>query len=207
MRKKVLSILFGIIAISISSYGQNQANVDPNQWTEWTVDPYHSSLNFTIKHSGISMVNGKFTDYTGKLLTRTGKKSIDENLESAQFDFTIQANSINTNVEPRDNHLRSADFFEVETYPTLSFKSTKIIKSGKPGHYILHGKLTIKDVTKDVILDLYHGGTVESDDGNKIGFKAKTVINRFDYNVNYDPTAAGIGKDVHLEIHLQFGTK
>lgn len=187
MRK--LSILFGMIAFATSAYTQEK----------WNVDPYHSSLNFAIKHSGISMVNGKFTDYTGSLSTDG------DNLENAQFDFTIQAESINTNVEPRDNHLRSADFFEIEKYPTLTLKSTKIIKTGKPDHYILHGKLTIKDVTKDVIADLYYGGAARSDDDDKIGLKAKTVINRFDYNIDYDPTAAGIGKDVHIEVHLQFG--
>ncbi len=173
--------------------------VSANAQTQWKVDPYHSSLNFTIKHSGISMVNGKFMDYTGALSTNG------DNLENAQFDFTIQAKSINTNVEQRDNHLRSADFFEVEKYPTLTLKSTKIIKTGKPDHYILHGKLTIKDVTKDVVADLYLGGVAKSDQGEKIGFKAKAVINRFDYNINYDPAAAGIGKDVHIEVHLQFG--
>lgn len=186
MRK--LLVLFTIFAFTATSYAQ----------TQWTVDPYHSSLNFNIKHSGISMVNGKFTEYTGNLTT-TG-----EGLENAQFNFTAQANSINTNVEPRDNHLRSADFFEVETYPTLTFQSTKIIKTGKPDHYVLHGKLTIKDVTKDVIFDLYYGGEVSSDDGTKVGMKAKTVINRFDYNINYDPSAMGIGKDVHIQVHLQF---
>lgn len=186
---RTLSILFALMAFTLSSFGQ----------TQWKVDPFHSSLNFTIKHSGISMVNGKFTDYTGSMTTQG------ENLENAQFDFTIQAKSIDTDVEPRDNHLRSADFFEVEKYPTLTLKSTKILKSGKPNHYILHGKLTIKGVTKDVIADLHLGGTAQSNSGDKIGFKATAVINRFDFNIDYDPTSAGIGKDVYLEVHLQFG--
>lgn len=180
-----------MVAFSVSTYAQ----------TQWKVDPFHSSLNFTIKHSNISMINGKFTDYTGNLTTNG------DDLEKAQFDFTVQATSINTNVEPRDNHLRSADFFEVEKYPTLTFKSTKIIKTGKPDKYILQGKLTIKGVTKDVVFDLDFGGISKSDKGNKVGFKAKTVINRFDYNVDYDPTASGIGKDVHIVVHLQFGNK
>lgn len=188
---RTLSVLFAMIAFSVSTYAQ----------TQWKVDPFHSSLNFTIKHSNISMVNGKFTDYTGSLSTNG------DNLENAQFDFTIQAESINTNVEPRDNHLRSADFFEVEKYQTLTFKSAKIIKTGKPDKYILQGKLTIKGVTKDVVFDLDFGGISKSDKGDKIGFKAKTVINRFDYNVNYDPGALGIGQDVHIVVHLQFGNK
>lgn len=186
MKKLVLFI--SIIAFTASSFAQ----------TQWKVDPYHSSLNFTIKHSGISMVNGKFTDYTGNLTTNG------EALENAGFDFTIQTKSINTNVDARDKHLRSADFFEVEKFPEMTLKSTRILKTGKPDQYILHGKLTIKGVTKDVIADLYYGGIAKSDKGDKIGLKAKAVINRFDYGINYDPTAAGIGKDVHIEVHLQF---
>lgn len=185
---KKLTIFLAMIAFAVSSFAQ----------TRWKVDPYHSSLNFTIKHSGISMVNGKFTDYTGTLTTDG------EALTNAQFDFTVQVKSINTNVEPRDNHLRSADFFEVEKFPEMTFKSTRVSKSDKSDQYTLHGKLTIKGVTKDVTADLYYGGTAKSDQGEKIGMKATTTINRFDYNINYDPTASGIGKDVHIEVHLQF---
>jgi len=100
--------------------------------------------------------------------------------------------------------LRSADFFEVEKYPNMTFKSTKILATGKPDKYLLYGKLTIKDVTKDVIFDVYYGGSVKSDKGEKLGMKAKTTINRFDYNINFDPAAAGVGKDVTIVVHLQF---
>lgn len=113
--KKILPLLATLL-LSIGSFAQ----------TQWIIDPAHSSLNFNIAHSGISMVNGKFTDYTGDL-------TIDrEEFESANIDFTIQVASMNTNVEMRDNHLRSADFFEVETYPTMTFKSTKVLATGKP---------------------------------------------------------------------------
>jgi len=162
------------------------------------VDPYHSSLNFDISHSGISIVNGKFLEYTGNLTTKG------EALTNAQFDFTIKANSINTNVERRDDHLRSADFFEVEKYPNINFMSTKIVATKKTNEYLLHGKLTIKDVTKDVVFNVNYGGSVKSEKGEKLGMKAETTINRFDYNIDYDPTAAGIGKDVHIVVHLQF---
>lgn len=182
-------ILFFISAfLTVGTFAQNS----------WNVDPYHSSINFNVKHSGISLVNGKFMEYTGNLTT------VGEDLKDAKFDFTIQAASINTNVEPRDNHLRNPDFFEVETYPTIKFESTQILATGKPGHYLLYGNLTMKDVTKKVIFDLYEGGVAKSDNGTKIGLKAKTTINRFDYNINYDPTAAGIGKDVNIIVHLQF---
>ncbi len=182
--------LFALILLTVSSFAQ----------TQWKVDPYHSSLNFNISHSGISIVNGKFLEYTGNLTTDG------EALNDAKVDFTVKVNSINTNVEDRDNHLRSADFFEVEKYPNMTFKSSKILPTGKPDQYLLYGKLTIKDVTKDVIFDVHYGGTVETDQGKKQGVKAKTTINRFDYNIDFDPTAAGVGKDVHILIHAQFAT-
>ena len=185
--KKVL-ILLAITFLNLNVFAQ----------ANWKVDPYHSSLNFNISHSGISIVNGKFMEYTGNLTTNG------EALEGANVDFTVKVTSINTNVEARDNHLRSADFFEVEKYPEMTFKSTKILATGKPDQYLLYGDLTIKDVTKPVIFDVYYGGTAKSDQGEKLGLKAKTTINRFDYNINYDPTAAGIGKDVNIVVHLQF---
>jgi len=185
--KKVL-ILLVITFITMGSYAQSQ----------WKVDPYHSSLNFNISHSGISIVNGKFLEYTGSLTTEG------EALNNANIEFSVKVKSINTNVVDRDNHLRSADFFEVKKFPDMIFKSTKILASGKPNHYLLYGKLTIKDVTKDVIFDVHYGGTVKSNQGEKLGVKAETTINRFDYNIDFDPTAAGVGKDVSIVVHGQF---
>ncbi len=185
--KKVF-LLLATMLLTIGSFAQ----------TQWIIDPDHSSLNFNISHSGISMVNGKFTDYSAYLTIN------EEDFESVNIDFTVQVASLNTNVEMRDNHLRSADFFEVKTYPTMTFKSTKVLATGKPDYYLLHGKLTIKDVTKDVIFDVHFGGKVANDKGEKIGVKASTTINRFDYNIDFDPTASGIGKDVTIIIHAQF---
>ena len=185
--KKTMILLLLTVA-SFGSFAQ----------TKWKVDPSHSSINFNISHSGISMVNGKFLDYTGTLSTDG------EVLTNANFDFNVKVKSINTSVEQRDNHLRSADFFEVDKYPNMTFKSTKILATGKPNSYLLYGKLTIKDVTKDVIFDVHYGGNSKSDKGEKIGLKAETTINRFDYNINFDPGAAGVGKDVNIVVHLQF---
>src|SRR5690554_506540 len=185
--KKIMSLV-AIVFFTITSFAQ----------TQWKVDPYHSSLNFNISHSGISIVNGSFLEYTGNLTTEG------EALNNANFDFTVKVNSINTNVKDRDNHLRSADFFEVEKYPKMTFKSTKILATGKPDQYLLYGKLTIKNVTKDVIFDINYGGSVKSEKGEKLGLKATTTINRFDFKIDYDPTAAGIGKDVTIIAHLQF---
>ncbi|HET8828845.1 MAG TPA: YceI family protein [Pelobium sp.] len=185
MKKTFLLLLAAFI--SLSSFAQ----------TQWKVDPYHSSLNFNIEHSGISIVNGKFLEYTGNLTTNG------EALKGADVDFTVKVNSINTNVDKRDSHLKSADFFDVEKFPNMTFKSTKIESKGKD-QYLLHGKLTIKDVTKDVVFDVHYGGTVKSQQGEKLGVKATTTINRFDYNINYDPTATSLAKDVSIILHLQF---
>jgi polyisoprenoid-binding protein YceI len=185
--KKTMYVL-AMALLTLGTYAQ----------TQWKVDPYHSSLNFNISHSGISLVNGKFIEYTGNLTTNG------EALKDASFDFTVDVKSINTNVEDRDNHLRSADFFEVEKYPNMSFKSNKIIATDKSEQYLLYGNLTIKGVTKDVIFDVNFGGIAKSDKGEKLGMKAETTINRFDYNIDYDPTAVGIGKDVTIIVHLQF---
>ncbi|WP_417363078.1 YceI family protein [Galbibacter sp.] len=186
--KKIFLVLATLL-LTVGTYAQ----------TQWKADPNHSSLNFNISHSGISIVNGKFLDFTGNMTTT------DETLNEANFEFTIQAKSINTSVDNRDNHLRSADFFDVEKYPTITFKSTKILETGKPDQYLLYGDLTIKDVTKPVIFDVTYGGIVKSDKGDKIGLKAKTTINRFEFNVDYDPTAAAVGKDVNIVVHLQLG--
>lgn len=180
--------LVAVLFFTISSFAQ----------TQWKIDPNHSSLNFNISHSGISIVNGKFLEYTGDLTTNG------EALNNAKFNFTVKAKSIDTNVKDRDNHLRSAEFFEVEKYPNITFKSTKILATGKPNDYLLYGELTIKDVTKDVIFDVYYGGAAKSDQGKKIGLEAKTTINRFDYNIDYDPTGTAVGKDVSIIVHLQF---
>lgn len=166
--------------------------------TQWKVDPNHSSLNFEISHSGISIVNGKFLEYTGNLTTDG------EALNKATFDFTVKTNSVDTDIPNRDNHLRSADFFDVEKYPNMTFKSNKILATGKPNQYLLYGELTIKDVTKEVIFDVYYGGIAKSDQGEKLGMKAETTIDRFDYNIEFDPMAAGVGKDVNILVHLQF---
>ena len=122
----------------------------------------------------------------------------------AKISFTADAASINTGVEQRDNHLRSDDFFNAEKFPKLAFESTSF-KKVKGNTYALAGKLTIRDVTKNVVFSVVFGGTAKDQQGNtKAGFLATTKINRLDYNVKYDPTGAGIAKDVNITLNLQF---
>ncbi len=164
--------------------------------TTWKADPAHSSVNFKVKHSGISLVTGKFEKFEGTLAGDSA------NFSDAKISFTVQTSSINTSVTPRDNHLRSADFFEVEKYPEMKFESTRMEKKAVD-QYLLFGNLTIKNVTKPVVFEVTHGGHFKNDRGEKHGFQASYTIDRTDFNVSYDPTGAGIGKNVEINLYLQ----
>lgn len=185
---KKIALLFVAVLLSTATFAQ----------TKYTVDTYHSFLNFSVGHLGISFVDGKMDKYQGDLEMK------DEEITSAKFSFIIDAASVNTGIEMRDDHLRSADFFEVDKYKDITFVSTSIKKQGK--NYQLNGNLTIKDVTKPVTFDLVYGGLIKDDgQGNqKVGFQATTTIDRTAFNINYDPTGMGIAKDVKFIIHLEF---
>lgn len=181
--------------MSIASFAQ----------TNWAIDPMHSFVNFSVKHSGISFVDGSFKKFDG---TITAAKA---DLTDAKINFTVDVASINTSVEMRDNHLKTDDFFNAEKYPQMTFVSTSFkkqpVKTPKQitSVYYLKGKLTIRDVTKDVTFIVNYGGTAKDQQGNtKAGFLATTTINRLDYNIKYDPTGAGIAKDIHITLNLQF---
>ncbi len=185
--KKIILLSIALIA-GLSLMAQSQ----------YKVDPAHSSINFKVKHNGITFVNGKFEKFDGGIIGDINS------LEQSRVFFNVEVASINTSVGMRDDHLRSADFFEVEKFPAMTFESTSIEKV-EGDKYKLNGKLKIKDVTKDVTFDVMYGGLVKGDDGSEVvGFTAKNTINRVDYNVAYDPNGAVIGKDVHIVLYLEF---
>ncbi|WP_298653258.1 YceI family protein [uncultured Proteiniphilum sp.] len=166
--------------------------------SNYKVDPAHASVNFKVKHNGITFVQGRFEKFDGAIIGSPGS------LESARVFFNVNVESIHTSVQMRDDHLRSADFFEVKRFPTMSFESTGIEKV-ENDKYKLHGKLQIKDVTKDVTFDVVYGGVVKGKDGSEVvGFIAKNKINRLDYNIAYDPEGLGVGKDVFITLFLEF---
>lgn len=166
--------------------------------SQYKVDPAHTSVNFKVKHMGITFVAGKFEKFDGGIIGSADKP------EEARVFFNVETSSVNTSVQMRDDHLRSADFFEVEKFPTMSFESTRIEKVDDK-KYKLHGKLQIKDVTKDVTFDVVYGGLVKGEDASEtVGFIAKNKINRLDYNVAYNPDATVIGKDVIITLFLEF---
>ena len=185
---KKLIVLFVAVAFS--------ANVSAQ--TKWMADSAHSFLNFSIKHLGVSFVNGKMDKYEGSLEMKG------EDVSTAKFNFTIDVNSVNTGVQMRDDHLKAADFFDTAKYPNMTFVSTEV-KKVKGNAYKLTGNLTIKDVTKKVTFDLVYGGKAKDGYGNEvIGFQGKTTIDRTAYNISFDPSGAGIAKEVELHINLEF---
>jgi len=170
--------------------------------TKWSVDPVHSSVKFSVTHLVISEVEGQFKKFDGAVTTKT------PDFSNSEVNFTVDVNSIDTDNENRDKHLKSPDFFDAEKYPSMTFKSTSLKKlSGNK--YQLNGNLTLHGVTKPVKFDVTYGGTAKDGYGNtKAGFKASTVINRFDYGLKWNNlTEAGgatVGKDVTIDLRLQF---
>lgn len=157
----------------------------------------HSSVNFNIKHMGISFVQGRFDKFDGTVTTSG------EDLNKAEFNFSVSVESINTGVEMRDKHLKSVDFFDAEKFQTMTLKAVTVSK-GKDNTYTLKGKLTIKDVTKEVSIPVTYGGITKNQQGKEVlGLQAKLTINRLDYNIKYDPTGAGVAKDVNIEVYLE----
>lgn len=170
--------------------------------TKWVIDPIHSSVNFNIEHLVISEVEGKFKTYNGTI------SAVKPDLTDAVIDFTVDVNSIDTDNDMRDKHLIAADFFDAEKYPKMTFKSTSL-KKVSGNKYVLNGNLTIHGITKPAKFDVIYGGTAKDGYGNtKAGFKAKGVINRFDYGLKYNGlTEAGgatLGKEVQIDLKLQF---
>lgn len=162
--------------------------------TTWSVDPMHSSFNFNIKHMGISFVQGRFVKFDGNITTPKA------DLTGASINFTVDVNSVDTDVEARNNHLKTADFFDAAKFPQMTFKSTSV-KKAKNNTYVVSGNLTIKDVTKPIVVTMMYGGTTKDQQGNeKIGIQTSFRINRFDYNVNYDPTGTAVGKEVNISV-------
>ena len=169
--------------------------------TTWTVDKSHSRVGFSVSHLVITDVEGNFKDYEAEITT-TG-----DDFTKSIINFSINTKSIDTDNEDRDKHLQGDDFFNSEKYPQMTFKGKSMKKVGD-NKYKLVGDFTIRDVTKQVELDVKYNGTVKDPWGNtKSGFKVTGEIDRFDYNLKWNKTIeAGslvVGKDVELVIDLQ----
>ncbi|MEP0264079.1 YceI family protein [Dokdonia sp.] len=171
------------------------------QESTWSIDASHSSIGFDIDHLVISQTEGTFNDYSAVI------KADEADFSDATFEITIQTTSVDTKNERRDNHLRSADFFEVEKYPTINFKVTEFKKiEGKK--YKLTGLFTMHGVSKEVTLDATFGGVITHPSfGTRAGLRITGEVNRYDFGLEYNAAmeAGGyiLGKEVRIDCRLE----
>jgi polyisoprenoid-binding protein YceI len=168
--------------------------------TKWNLDTTHTEVQFKVKHLVIATVTGFFKKFSGSVESET------EDFDGAKVNFSLDVNSIDTNQADRDGHLKSADFFAAEQYPTLDFTGTLKKESGND--YKLDGALTIRGTTKAVVLDVEFGGTMVDPWGNtKAGFEINGKINRKDFGLNWNAlTEAGgmvVSEDVKIHINAE----
>ena len=168
--------------------------------TTWNVDPSHSQVGFAVKHLVISNVRGEFGAYQGKVV-------LDEaDVTKSSVAATLDVNSLNTKVADRDAHLKSADFFDVAKYPSITFKSTKVAKAGKDELKVT-GDLTLHGVTKPVVLDVSTSPEVKGMYGEtRRGFAATTTIDRKDYGLTWNKlveAGPAVGDQVRIVLDLE----
>ena len=204
--KKILLLSMTGITVLLFAFAPavHQAFTTPSIYVQagtWTVDKPHTNVKFSVAHLVISDVDGDFKSFDGTM------ESSKPDFSDAKITFTADVNSINTENEMRDNHLKSDDFFNAAKFPQIKFVSTSFTPVGD-NKYKLMGNLTIRDVTKPVTFDVKYGGTVIAMGGTHAGFKATTTIDRFDYNLKWSKTteAGGLvaGKDVEITINADF---
>jgi polyisoprenoid-binding protein YceI len=165
----------------------------------WQNDDPHSQLGFTVSHLGINDVSGNFNDFDVTV------QSSKPDFSDAVIELTAKTASIDTRVEARNNHLKSADFFDVEKYPVMNFKSTSIKPAGK-NKYKLTGDLTLHGITRAVTMDLLYKGTVENPMSKKqtAGFQVTGTISRSDFNVGPKFPAPMISNEVKIKADGEF---
>lgn len=169
------------------------------QSPSWKIDPVHSELTFRIRHY-VTRVRGTFAKWDGVITAEPSS------LNKGAVAVTIDSKSIDTNNETRDNHLKSNDFFATDSFPTLTFKSSKVDVKGES--IKVYGDLTIRGITKPVVLEgAYNGVTKDAQGKDRIGFDASTKINRMDYNVTWNRALEGggamLGDEVEINITVE----
>ena len=189
--KKLFSILV-VTFLSTALFAQ----------TTWKVDPMHSKLTFTVTHLGISDVAGLFKTFD---VTAVANKP---DFSDAVFELSVDVASINTEVQMRDDHLRSADFFAVEKHPKMTFKSSSVKKIGE-NKYQLTGDLTLLGITKPITMDLWYRGTIENPQSKAVtsGFQLTGVLKRSDFNIGPKFPAPMISDEVQIKADGEFVKK
>lgn len=187
--KKLFLITAAFVALSAFTFIQGT----------WKNDPPHSQLGFTVTHLGINDVSGTFNDFDVTI------KSSKPDFSDALIELSAKTASIDTRVEARNNHLKSADFFDVEKFPVMSFKSTSVKKAGK-NKYKLTGDLNLHGITKQVTMELRYKGTVENPMSKKqtAGFQVTGTINRSDFNLGNGFPPPMISNEVRIKADGEF---
>jgi polyisoprenoid-binding protein YceI len=164
---------------------------------EYTIDATHSRLGFSTRHAMVTTVRGAFKEFSGEAVVDT------ENPAASKVTVTIKAASIDTGVADRDGHLRSADFFDAETYPDITFVSTDVSRDG--ADWTVTGDLTIKDVTKPITIEFESTGSARDPFGNtRLGFEGRATINRKEWGLNWNAALETGGFLVSDKIKLDF---
>lgn len=165
--------------------------------SEWTIDSAHSRMGFTVRHMGISDANGSFDKVDFKI------SAPNDDFTDATLDLNVETASINTGLEARDNHLRSADFFEVDKYPTLTFKSSSC-KKVKGNRYLIKGNLSMHGITKEIMINAIHNGNSKNRSGNDIaGFKITGKINKSDFGIGKDIPTTILADEIYLNADFE----
>lgn len=196
--KRIVSILgIGVVAaLAASSLAWAASET-------WEVDPVHSNVGFSVRHF-LTPVSGTFNDYSGTIVYDP------DNAAASSVEITVQAASVNTKNDQRDGHLRSADFFDVEKYPTLSFKSKSIHDAGG-GKLHVTGQFTLHDVTQEITVPVEVLGAMDTPMGRRAGFTTEFTIDRKDYGMTWnralDQGGAILGDEVKITISVEAKAK
>jgi polyisoprenoid-binding protein YceI len=168
--------------------------------TTWAIDPAHSHVGFSVRHMMISTVKGRFGEIAGTIV-------LDDDLSASSVEATLGVASIDTREPQRDAHLRSADFFDAAQFPTITFKSRRV-EAAVPGTFAVTGDLTIKGVTREVVLEAIEEGRGKDPwGGERAGFTAHTTINRRDYGLSYNQVLETggvlVGEEIKISLDVQ----
>ena len=164
--------------------------------TKWAIDPYHTEILFKVKHLVISTVTGKFEKFDGSVLTNGN------DWNDAQVEFSADINSINTGASDRDNHLKSADFFDAANYPKLTYKSTSFKKTADD-KFVMNGEMTVRGTTHPLEIKVEFGGIMVDPYGNtKAGFELSGKLNRKEFGLHWNAVTEAGGMVVADEVKL-----
>jgi polyisoprenoid-binding protein YceI len=181
--RKFLGLMLAVIAISGAALAADEFKIDPN----------HSSVNFAVAHMGVSTVLGRFTSFEGKIVYD------DKDITKSSVNVTIKTASINTDVTARDNDLRSANYFDVEKFPEITFQSKSVEKKGND--LVAHGTLTIRGVSKDVDIPFELKGPADAGRGKVMGAHGSLTVKREDFGVG--KASPMIGGDIKIDLYVE----